>query len=76
MCKIPVIFNIKLAVDEAKDKIGIREESHRQTGNRPPIPDLLIVDGLSNDRACKGMSNAIHQLMLTCNYLLQQLDRG
>ena len=73
MCKIPVIFEIKLAVEKAKHKIGIREESHGQACNRPPIPDLLIIYSLCNNRARNGMSNAIHQLMLTCYYLSQQL---
>ena len=76
MCKIPVVFEIKLTIEKAKDKIGVGEESHRETCKSPPIPNLLIVYGLRNDRARQRMSDAIHQLMLTCNYLLQQLNRG
>jgi len=65
MCEIPMVFKIKLPIEKAKDKIGVGEESHRQTCNRPPISNLLIVYGLSNDRACQGMSDAIHIFILT-----------
>ncbi len=65
MSKIPVIFKIELTIEEAKDKIGVGEESHRQTCNRPPISNLLIVYGLTNDRACQRMSDAIHKIMIT-----------
>jgi hypothetical protein len=61
MSKIPVIFKIELAVKESQDKIGIGEKTHRQTRNRPPIPDLLIVYSLRNNHACQSMGNTIHQ---------------
>ena len=65
MSKIPVIFKIELTIEEAKDKIGVGKESHRETGNRSPIANLLIVYGPRNDRACKRMSDTIHKIMIT-----------
>ncbi len=65
MGKIPVVFKIKLTIEKTKDKIGIGEESHRQTRNRPPVSNLFIVDSLRNNRTRKGMSDAIHIQMIT-----------
>ena len=62
MSKIPVILKIKLPVEEAKDKIGVREESHRKADNRSPVANLLIVYGLCNDYACQRVRDAIHIL--------------
>ena len=73
MCKIPVIFKIELTIEEAKDKIGVGEESHRQTCNPPPISNLLIVYGLSNDRACKCMSDTVHIFIITLRCFLRQI---
>ncbi len=73
MCKIPVIFKIKLTVEEAKDKIGVGEESHRQTCNRPPTANFFVIDGLSNNRASKRMSDAIHKIMITWKSSRRQL---
>ena len=65
MSKVPMIFEIKLTVEEAKDKIGVRKESRGQTGNRPPIPNFFIIyspgDGCTGER----MSDAVHKFM--CN---------
>jgi len=65
MSKIPVIFKIKLTVEEAKDKIGIWKESHRKPRNRPPSSNLLIAYRFSNNRTCQRMGDAIHKIMIT-----------
>ena len=61
-----MIFKIELTIEEAKDKIGVGEESHRKASNRSPISNLLIVYRFSNDRACQGMSDAVHKNIITC----------
>ena len=65
MSKIPMVFEIELSVEEAKDKIGIREKPHRKACNRSPVANLLIVDSFCNDYACQRMSNTIHKIMIT-----------
>jgi hypothetical protein len=37
-----MIFEIKLPVEEAQNKVRVREESHGETCDRPPISDFLI----------------------------------
>lgn len=65
MGKIPMVFEIKLAFEETKNKIGVGEESHSQTCNRSPISNLFITDSFGNDRTCKRMSQAVHEFMVT-----------
>ena len=60
MGKVPVILKIELAVKEAEDEIAIGKNPDRQTSDRSPIPNLFIIDGPGNDRACERMSNAVH----------------
>jgi len=73
MGEIPVVLKIELTVEEAEDKIGVREISHGQTGNRSPIANLLIVDGLRNHRASKRMSDAVHKIIITWKSSRRQL---
>jgi hypothetical protein len=73
MCKIPVIFKIKLAVEKAKNKIGIGKEPRHQTGYRAPVSNLLIVYSPSNNHTCQRMSNAIHIKIITCRPFLRQM---
>jgi hypothetical protein len=50
MGEVAVILEIELVVEKAENKIGVREESHAQTGNRSPMADFLISDRLGNHR--------------------------
>ena len=65
MRKVPVILEIKLAIEEPKDKIRVRKESHGQTRNRSPIPNSFIMNGPGNDRAGERMSDGVHKFMVT-----------
>jgi len=65
MSKVAMIFEIKLTVEEAKDKIGVRKESHGQTGNSPPIPNFFIIYCPGDDCAGERMSNAVHKFTIT-----------
>jgi len=53
MSKVPMIFKIKLTVEETKNKIRVREKSHGKPCNRPPISIFSIIDSLGNDPAGK-----------------------
>ena len=74
MGKVPMIFKVKLTVEEAKDKIRIWKESRCQTGNCPPVADLLIIDGLGNDCTGEHMGKAIHDFMVTCQNSPRQTE--
>jgi hypothetical protein len=50
MGKVAVILKIKLPVKEAQNKVGVGEKTHGQACNGPPGSDLLIGNGLCNDR--------------------------
>jgi hypothetical protein len=65
MGKIPVILEVKLPVKEAQNKVGVREKPHGQACDGPPVSDLLIVNGLCNDRSGQGMGKGIHGMMVT-----------
>jgi len=65
MSKVTMIFEIKLTVEEAQNKIRVREKSHGETCNCPPFSNFLIIDSLGNDPAGKHMSNCIHKIMIT-----------
>jgi hypothetical protein len=65
MGKVPMIFEIELAVEKAKNEIGVREESHTKTCNRSPMTNSLIIDGSGNDRPCEGVSNGVHNFIVT-----------
>ena len=60
MSKVPMILEIKLSVEEAQNKVRVREESHGETCDRSPISDFLIINGFCNDGASKHMSHRIH----------------
>jgi len=62
MGEVPMVLKIELAVEKAKDEIAVREESHTQTRNRPPIANPLIIDRPANHRPCKRMCYTIHDL--------------
>jgi len=55
-----MIFEIKLPVEEAQNKVRVREESHGETCDRPPISDFLIINGFCNDGASKHMGHRVH----------------
>jgi hypothetical protein len=63
--KVPVILEIKLPVKEAQNKIGVGEKTHGQACDGPPVPDLLVANGLCNDRAGQSMRKGIHGIMVT-----------
>jgi hypothetical protein len=73
MSKIPVIFKIELTIEEAKDKIGVGEESHRKASNRSPISNFLIINRPGNHCAGERMSNAIHNFIITWKRSLRQM---
>lgn len=60
MSKVPMIFEIKLPVDEAQNKIRVREKSYSEACDRSPIPNFLIINGFRNDSANKRVSDGIH----------------
>ena len=60
MSKVPMIFEIKLTVDEAQNKIRVREKSHREPCNRSPFSNFLITNGFCNDSAGQRMSDRVH----------------
>ncbi len=66
MGKVPVILEIELAVEKAKDEIAVREGPHGQTRDCSPIANLLIIDRSGNHRPCERVSNGVHFLMVTC----------
>jgi len=61
MSKVTMIFEIKLPVEETKNKIRVREKSHGKTCDGPPISNFFITDSLGNDPAGKHMSNSVHR---------------
>ena len=65
MREVAVIFEIELAVEKAKNEIGVREESHAQTCNRSPMTNFLVINRPRNHRPCQDMSKGVHFLMLT-----------
>jgi len=65
MSKIPMIFEIKLPVEETQNKIGVGKETHGKPGNRSPFSNFFITDGLCDDSAGKRMSNRVHKIMIT-----------
>jgi len=67
MGKVPVILEVKLPVKEAQNKIGVGEKTHGQACDGPPVPDLLVANGLCNDRTGQGMRKGIHGIMVTRN---------
>jgi len=60
MSKVPMIFEIKLPVDEAQNKIRIREKSYSEACDRSPLSNFLIINGFRNDSASQSVSNGIH----------------
>jgi len=67
MRKVTMIFEIKLSVEETKDKIRVRKNSHGKTCDDSPIANFLIVYGFCDDSAGKRMSDRVHVFcMLTC----------
>jgi hypothetical protein len=60
MSKVPVMLEVELTIEKAKDEIGVRKESCDQTRNRPPIPDFFIIDRPGNHSTCKRMGNTVH----------------
>jgi hypothetical protein len=73
MGKVPMIFEIKLAVEEAENKIGVWEESHGQTGNRSPISNFLLINRPGNDGTGESMGNTVHNFMITWKRSLRQM---
>ena len=67
MSEFAVVLKIKVTVEETKDKIGIREGSHCEPGNRSPVSNLLIIYRSGNDRASNCVSEGIHEFMITLN---------
>lgn len=65
MRKITLILKIKMTVEEAENKIGITEGSHRKPGNRSPGAYPFIVYGSGNDPARDGVNESIHEIMIT-----------
>jgi hypothetical protein len=61
-----MIFNVKLPVKQAENEIGIREEPNRQSGDRSPRSDLLIIDRPGNHPTRNDVCHAVHKSMLTC----------
>lgn len=52
MSKIPMIFEIKMTIEETKNEINVRKKSCDHTCDRSPIPNFFIIDGPGND--CAG----------------------
>jgi hypothetical protein len=65
MGKVSMVLKIKLAIEEAQDKIGIREDAHGQARNRTPLTEFLVIKSLCDGCSCEGMGQAIHVFMLT-----------
>jgi len=65
VCEIAVVLKIKVTVEKAENKIGIGKGSHRKTGNGPPAPDSVVLYRFRNNRASKGMGEAVHEFMIT-----------
>lgn len=59
--EVPMIFEIKLPVDEAQDKIGVWEKSHGEPGKGPPISNFFITDSLGHHPAGQHMCDRIHK---------------
>jgi hypothetical protein len=60
--KVAVVLEIELAVEEAKNKIGIGKESRGQAGNHSPLAYLFVVDRLGNHSPCQNMGKSVHRL--------------
>lgn len=60
MGKVPMVLKIKMAIEEAKDKIGIGKEPHRQSCHCSPLSDFLVIDSSGNDGARERMGEGIH----------------
>jgi hypothetical protein len=43
MSKVPMILKIKLPVEEAQNKVRVREKSHSEACDHSPISDFLII---------------------------------
>ncbi len=60
MSKVPMVFEIKLPVEETQNKIGVGEKTHGEACHRSPFSNFFITDGFCNNGAGKRMSNRVH----------------
>ena len=56
----PVVFQMRLPVEETENEVSVREDSHGQTRNRSPLSHLFIMYGLGYDGARYRMSYTVH----------------
>jgi hypothetical protein len=61
MGEISVVFDIELTVEKTEHKIGVRKGPHGQTGDRSPVPNFFVMDGLRYNRTGKSMGNTVHK---------------